>query len=64
MAFLFTGIGRHSDPEVGPVLHDAIHSLLNDKLKLETSVPRRRRRQSFDLSGRPDHSSGSGTYGA
>lgn len=41
----FAGVGRHSDPEVGPVLHEAIHKLLNDELKLATNVPRPRRRQ-------------------
>lgn len=38
------GKGRHSDPEVGPVLHDAIHHLLNDELKLATTFPSGRRR--------------------
>lgn len=64
MAVVFTGIGRHSEPEVGPVLHDAIHSLLNDKLKLETTAPRRRWRQRFDLSATPDHHFDNGTGGA
>ncbi len=41
----FAGVGRHSDPEVGPVLHEAIHKLLNDELKLATNIPRPRRRQ-------------------
>ncbi|BDA50928.1 probable pentatricopeptide repeat-containing protein At2g31400, chloroplastic [Coccomyxa sp. Obi] len=59
-----TGVGRHSDPEVGPVLHDAIHSLLNDKLKLETSTPRRRRRQRPNLSAAPDQHFSAGTDGA
>jgi hypothetical protein len=42
---LLTGVGRHSDPEVGPVLHDAIHNLLNDELKLATTLPKARRRR-------------------
>ncbi|CAL8462833.1 g2367 [Coccomyxa elongata] len=58
-----TGIGRHSDPEVGPVLHDAIHSLLNDKLKLETTAPRRRWQQKSDLSATPDQHLDNGTDG-
>ncbi len=38
---LCAGIGRHSDPETGPVLHETIRALLNDKLKLATQIPGR-----------------------
>ncbi|EIE27183.1 hypothetical protein COCSUDRAFT_38919 [Coccomyxa subellipsoidea C-169] len=50
-----TGVGRHSDPEVGPVLHEAIHKLLNDELKLATNVPRPRRRQPAQSSQQLDY---------
>ena len=33
------GKGRHSDPEIGPVLHAAVMHLLNDELKLPTLCP-------------------------
>ena len=31
-----TGVGRHSDPIQGPVLHDTVRKLLNEELKLTT----------------------------
>lgn len=33
---MHTGVGRHSDPIQGPVLHDTVRKLLNEELKLRT----------------------------
>ena len=33
------GVGRHSDPQTGPVLHAAVSRLLNDELRLAAGPP-------------------------